>query len=144
MKIFIFITILLLAAAMTEITEAHVKRETFNCEQFSVLHATHDPVRLKVANLPNGLVAELYDLNGDTKPDVASYSATHGIVNQETGEYEHSAVPIFYEVDLENNDNQPDTIFYDPIGKGLCKDLTFYASGYLNERKVFMLSEFEH
>lgn len=66
-----------------------------------------------------GLLAEYYDTNKDGQYDVIALSHT-----SEDGKT-HRENPLFWIVDT-NYDGQPDAVYIDPVGKGLCNDITLY------------------
>jgi hypothetical protein len=75
----------------------------------------------------NGLFAELYDVNGDKKVDIVTYSALDGgAVEFQSFEPLHKDVPIFYEVD-EDNDQTVDGIYIDSRGEQKCGDIIEYT-----------------
>lgn len=78
--------------------------------------------KLKEQNLPNGLIAEIYDVQGngrtlDGTPDIVSYSAPVA--------GEHRPFPLFYEVD-EDGDGVPDKLYIDKLGTGSCEGVDLY------------------
>lgn len=76
-------------------------------------------VKLKEETLPNGLIVERYDTNGDGQPDVNTYSSI-------TGQDTHQAYPTFYMLDT-NYDGYPDLVLVDTTGEGLCDSIKLYV-----------------
>lgn len=77
-------------------------------------------------SLPNGLLAEAYDTNGDGKTDVVALSAIKKTQPTQSGvRVEHNIHPIFWLVDLDL-DGEPDKVFVDKKGEGLCSDIVLY------------------
>lgn len=83
--------------------------------------------RLSDGVLPNGLFIERYDTNGDGRPDVLTLSHTTATKQLGGGkvEVEHTALPVFYVVDLDL-DGEPDKIFVDTVGDGGCGAIAEY------------------
>lgn len=67
--------------------------------------------------LKNGLIAEAYDLSGDGKVDLVTYSVPkHG---------QHDSFPLFYEFDSDGDGN-PDVLYIDKLGTGSCEGFDLY------------------
>lgn len=118
-------SILLLLLARS--ASAHLPLEVLYCPAFAEVSITRIPVRLNTTVTENGLFAELYDVNGDKKVDVVTYSALDGgAVEFQSFEPLHKDIPIFYEVD-EDNDQTADAIYIDSRGEQKCEDIVEYT-----------------
>lgn len=71
------------------------------------------PQKLTEATLENGLDAVAFDLDGDKKPDAATYTPPGG------------KAPLFYEVDTDK-DNEPDLLYIDTKWNGECDSIKLY------------------
>jgi hypothetical protein len=100
-------------------TEAHLSKKVLQCPQFKVIAPKGDPKLLKSEAIEMGLFVELYDVNRDGNPDVATYSA-------QIDPRLHVKQPIFYEIDLDG-DMVPDVLYIDVIGELKCSDLLQYS-----------------
>jgi hypothetical protein len=112
--------------------EAHVSPQILQCSIFAPLHPHGEPEIIDVRLSQNGLFSELYDINGDGRPDLALYSPTYGIVEQkglEDIEVIHG-IGILYEIDFEPQDGAPDLIYIDITGEQNCQGLTLYYELY--------------
>lgn len=125
MKTLIFILVAFLMCA--NIAQAHLSKDVLSCDIFQPLKPFGKIRLLETKMLPNGLLGELYDINDDELPDIATYSPIYGLanVNEEEVEISHGA-PILYELDLPPQDRSPDYMYLDRGGKGVCSDLAFY------------------
>lgn len=118
-------------------SDAHISKEILQCSIFQPLHPHGEPEIIDIRLSQNGLFSELYDINGDGRPDLALYSPSYGIVEQRGLEdigVIHG-VGILYEIDFEPQDGAPDLIYIDVSGKaneGSCKDLVLYYELYKN------------
>jgi hypothetical protein len=74
--------------------------------------------------LPNGLLAEHYDTDGDDKKDVVALSSMTSMPSV-NGVVEHAAMPTFYIIDTDH-DGQPDLVYVDKNGDGNCTSLYLY------------------
>lgn len=125
-KLLIVSLILLMVGGMTTLSQAHMSKTLLTCPVFAGAEATKKPRLLVSKTLENGMFLEAYDVNGDGKVDIATYSAiVGGAEDQEEGPM-HSAAPIFYEIDLDG-DEEGDLLYIDPIGNQECSDLTIYS-----------------
>lgn len=75
------------------------------------------PKKMKEYIVENGMVVETYDLNGDGKVDVATYSPP-------LPDGKHT-VPTFYEIDTDK-DGDPDLLYIDVSGTMDCKKILLY------------------
>lgn len=105
-------------------TLAHMPEELLSCPIFSEIRPTHTPKRLKEMMAQQGLLAEIYDVTGDGRPDVGVYSATLGGYDLD-GSVMHSSDAIFYELDIDG-DEFPDVLYIDQYGLATCDALVFY------------------
>ncbi len=111
------------------LAHAHISKDTVQCALFGPLTPKGIPKVLQQKMLPNGLLAELYDINQDGRPDIAVYSATYGIVDIESQDPEqinHSIAPILYEIDFPPQEESPDVVYIDIHGTQVCTDLVLY------------------
>jgi hypothetical protein len=121
--LFLFITLLGVAGA-----QAHMSATVLSCPIFkSIKHLTipqqPTPFRTKIAE--NGMVAEFYDVTGDGKVDIVTYSSPSGVFAQD-GDPVHKREPVFYEID-EDGDQTADVLFIDIHGEQRCEDLIKYS-----------------
>jgi hypothetical protein len=113
--------------ALGGISQAHLSNSLTQCGLFSPLkpHGSLDLVDAKL--LQNGLLAELYDINGDGQPDIAMFSPTYGVVEKTQDDIEViHGVGILYEIDFPPQDGRPDVIYIDIPGEQTCESLTLY------------------
>lgn len=78
--------------------------------------------------LPNGMLVEHYDTNGDGKPDVDVLSSIDSTVLDRTKEelkVIHNEHPVFWIVDSDF-DGQWDVAYIDRVGAGKCEDIVMY------------------
>lgn len=82
--------------------------------------------------LPNGLLAEAYDRNGDGVHDIVALSVIKGteVVDGETRVL-HDEHPMFYLVDLDMQRDAegklaPERVYIDKVGAGKCEDIVLY------------------
>lgn len=80
--------------------------------------------------LPNGLLMEQYDTNGNGKIDVVTLSTLQS-TRLESGamKYEHSVHPVFYLFDNDEDQNT-DSIYVDKKGDGNCSEIVLYHDFY--------------
>jgi hypothetical protein len=118
-------TAFLLFGGMKDHANAHLDKQLLGCYIFSAIPFTHAPKFLGTIDNEGGMIAELYDVNGDGRSDIALYSAMMD-GEDENMIQRHQQKPIFYEVD-EDGDEVPDFLFIDPKGEGKCSDLVLYS-----------------
>ncbi len=87
------------------------------CLQYKNVPVTK-AVQIKATELENGFYAEIYDIDGDGKPDVVTYSMSRI-------DGTHADMPTFYELDTDQN-NVPDILFIDIKGDGECENIRLY------------------
>jgi len=136
----IMMSVLLLLSV--SIGNAHLSTETLKCSIFQSLKPDGEPRIIATLIAPNGLFAELYDVNHDYIPDLAIYSPIYGFTNRKDDgkiEYPHSA-GLLYEIDFPPQDKKPDIIYIDIKGLQKCSDLLLYYN--LFENKAIHFSEY--
>lgn len=74
--------------------------------------------------LPNGMLVEAYDANGDGKPDVETVSIVTGTDDKGI---QHREFPVLYWLDLQNDGNV-DLILIDKFGDGQCDSIVLYTN----------------
>jgi hypothetical protein len=89
-----------------------------NCGTFDVKKVA----KIAEWNYENGLFAESYDTDGDGKVNVTTLSHPN---RGKWGNDSHDAHPLFYLVDLDQDD-YADQTWIDPIGEGKCSDIILY------------------
>jgi hypothetical protein len=123
----IFLIALFMLLGVTP-AQAHVTTEVLSCPIFkSIKHLTipQQPTPLHTKIAENGMVAEFYDVTGDGKVDIVTYSSPLGGFAQD-GDPVHKPEPVFYEID-ENGDQTADVLFIDIHGEERCEDLLLYS-----------------
>lgn len=80
-------------------------------------HAIHKLSEGEFAD--TGLFEEIYDRNGDNQPDISTLSVVHGNA--------HASRPLFFLVDSDL-DGEPDILFIDAKGDGVCEYIVPYHS----------------
>ena len=73
-----------------------------------------------------GMILRRYDLNGNGKIDLVTNTPTIGGIEAD--------VPLFYLRDFDEDDN-PDIVYIDRQGKGLCKDFQAIEPDFKNATK---------
>jgi hypothetical protein len=126
-KKLIFLIALIMLLGVTP-AHAHITAKVLSCPAFkSIEHLTipqhPTPFRTKIAE--NGMVAEFYDVTGDGKVDIVTYSSPSGVFAQD-GDPVHKREPVFYEID-EDGDQTADVLFIDIHGEQRCEDLIQYS-----------------
>lgn len=117
----------LIALGYVSTVSAHLPINVLYCPAFQYVGVTKVPKLLTTTVSSNGLYAELYDVTGDNKVDIVTYSALDGgVVEKHNGEPLHKDMPIFYELD-EDGDQVADVLFIDSHGEQRCEDLVEYG-----------------
>jgi hypothetical protein len=123
----IVLMLALIVLGFASMVSAHLPIEVLYCPAFQYVGATHIPKMLTTKVTENGLYAELYDVTGDNKVDIVTYSALDGgIFDKDKGEPLHKDMPIFYEVD-DDGDQEADALYIDARGEQRCEDIILYA-----------------
>jgi hypothetical protein len=73
--------------------------------------------------LPNGLLEEDYDRNGDGTADILTLSYVRA--SHPDGQIDHDPHPVFYIADLDFDGNA-DVVYIDKYGAGQCEDIVLY------------------
>lgn len=110
------------------VSDAHLATEILHCTMFQPLHPHGTPEIIDTRLSQNGLFSELYDINGDGRPDLAVYSPTYGMAERQGDEDLEviHGVPILYEIDYAPQDGAPDLIYIDVTGEQNCQGLMLY------------------
>lgn len=113
-------------------SDAHLSNDIIQCKIFQPLNPHGEPEIIDTRLAQNGLFSELYDINGDGRPDMAMYSPTYGIgERQSDGEVEIiHGIGILYEIDFNPQDGAPDLIYIDITGEQNCEGLVLYYELY--------------
>lgn len=114
------------------VSDAHLSNQILQCKIFQPLNPHGEPEIIDTRLAQNGLFSELYDINGDGRPDLALYSPTYGVGERnEDGEVEViHGIPILYEIDFNPQDGAPDLIYIDITGEENCEHLVLYYELY--------------
>lgn len=135
MKHLLFVMVFLLSLLISSgSSTAHMSDTLVQCSLFQPLKP-HGAIELIDSRMmQNGLISELFDINGDGQPDLAQYSPVYGIVDDATKDEVEviHGVGILYEIDFPPQDGAPDLIYIDVRGEQTCESLVLYYELYKN------------